>query len=516
MANVLRAVLACVALIGVFVGFVSSQPGDYQSGRPYGAITLIGATFLGGAGTDDAYEPSVAVADDSSIYVSGFTASTDFPVSPDAYNTAFNGGATDRFVSRFGSGLSRMSASTYIGSAGASAGFIGGNGDDIGHAVGIDGEGNVFIAGYTESADYPVTQDGFDTEYNGGRDMFVSKFDSGLTTLLASTFVGGSGDEGYKWPRIDLAITAAGEVVVGGITHSVDFPVTSQAYDREFNGGTESGDAFVVVLDNSLSRLKASTYLGGSQNEWRVAVHAIEGGVLVCGETESSDFPTTENAYDRTLNVVKDVFVARFDEKLTTLEASTLFGGSKLDEALDVALAASGEVFITGYTESEDLPVTAGSYSQAWGGGKREGYAAKFDAELSTLVSSTFFGGSAVDFPRGLALDDEGIVYLTGNTTSRDFPITDNALSAGYRGGSSRGDVFLLIFDSSLREMKFSTLIGGSSEDTGFGIDIDDQRRIVVVGSTGSADFPLGKVSIDKTYNGGANDSFVLLFSGFR
>ena len=517
MAKVLRLVLACVALIGVFAGFASFQPGDHISVGLQDEVTLIGATFLGGNGTDDSYEPSIAVADDSSIYVSGFTASTDFPVTPDAYNTAFNGGVTDRFVSRFDSGLSQMPASTYIGSAGASAGFIGGNGDDVGHAIGVDGEGNVFIAGYTESADYPVTDDGFDTEYNGGRDVFISKFDSGLTKLLASTFVGGSGDEGYRWPRIDMAVTAAGDVIVVGITHSVDFPVTASAFDREFNGGTESGDAFVVVLDNSLSTLKASTYLGGSHNEWRVAVHAVVGGgVLVCGETESSDFPTSANAYDRMLNVIKDVFIARFDDELSTLEASTLFGGSKLDEALDVELSASGEIFITGYTESEDLPVTSGSYSRAWGGGKREGYAAKFDFDLSTLVSSTFFGGSAVDFPRGLALDHEGNVYITGNTTSRDFPVTDNAFSAGYRGGSSRGDVFMLIFDGSLRDMKYSALIGGDSEDTGFCIDVDPQGSIVIAGSTNSADFPMGTDSFDDAYNGGANDSFVLEFSGMR
>ena len=516
MTKVLRLVLACVALIGVFAGFASFQPGDHMSAGLQDEVTLIGATFLGGNGTDDSYEPSIAVADGSSIYVSGFTASTNFPVTPDAYNTAFNGGVTDRFVSRFESGLSQLQASTYIGSAGASAGFIGGNGDEVGHAIGVDGDGNVFIAGYTESADYPVTQDGFDTEYNGGRDVFISKFDSGLTKLLASTFVGGSGDEGYRWPRVDMAVTAAGDVIVVGITHSIDFPVTANAFDREFNGGSESGDAFVVVLDNSLSTLKASTYLGGSHNEWRLAVHAVEGGVLVCGETESSDFPTSVNAYDRTLNVIKDVFVARFDDELSTLEASTLFGGSKLDEVLDVVLSASGEVFITGYTESEDLPVTAGSYSRVWGGGKREGYAAKFDSALSTLVSSTFFGGSAVDFPRGLALDHDGNVYLTGNTTSRDFPVTDNALSADFRGGSSRGDVFMVIFDGSLREMKYSALIGGSSEDTGFGIEVDDQRRIVIVGSTNSADFPMGTNSFDDSYNGGANDNFVLEFSRIR
>ena len=517
MAKALRLVLACSALIGVFTGVVLFQSGDCMSVGLNDEVTLIGATFLGGSGTDDAYETSIAIADNSTIYISDFTASTDFPVSPDAYNAAFNGGHTDRFVSRFHSGLSEMPASTYIGSAGASAGFIGGNGDDVGHAIGVDGEGNVFIAGYTESANYPATDDGFDTGYNGGRDVFISKFDSGLTKLLASTFVGGSGDEGYRWPRIDMAVTAAGDVIVVGITHSVDFPVTAGAFDREFNGGNESGDVFVIVLDNSLSTLKASTYLGGSHNEWRPAVHAVEGGgVLVCGETESSDFPTTANAYDRTLNVIKDVFIARFDDELSTLEASTLFGGSKLDEALDVEVSDSGEIFITGYTESEDLPVAAGSYSRAWGGGKREGYAAKFDSDMSTLVSSTFFGGSAVDFPRGLALDHEGNVFITGNTTSPDFPVTENALSAGYRGGSSRGDVFMLIFDGSLLDMKYSALIGGGFEDTGFCIRVDRQGRIVIAGSTNSADFPTGQGSFDDTYNGGANDSFVLQFSGMR
>ena len=513
----LRLALACVASTCVFTGFVSSLPGNTISARLYDEVTLSGVTFLGGSGTDDAYELSIAFADNSSIYVSGFTASTDFPVTPDAFDTTFNGGVTDRFVSRFDSGLSRLSASTYIGSVGAAAGFIGGNGNDLGHAIAIDGEGNVFIAGYTESANYPVTEDAFDTGYNGGRDAFISKFDSDLTTLLASTFVGGSGDEGYKWPRIDMAVTAAGDVIVVGITHSVDFPVTASAFDRKFNGGTESGDAFVVVLDNSLSTLKASTYLGGSHNEWRVAVHPIEdGGVLVCGETESSDFPTSANAYDRTLNVIKDVFIARFDDELSTLEASTLFGGSKLDEALDIELSASGEIFITGYTESEDLPVTAGSYSQAWGGGRREGYAARFDFDLSTLVSSTFFGGSAVDLPRGLALDHQGNVYITGNTTSRDFPVTANAHSAEFRGGSSRGDVFVLIFDGNLADMKYSALIGGEAEDTGFCIDVDAEGRVVVAGSTSSADFPMGPGSFDDSYNGGANDSFVLEYSRMR
>lgn len=122
----------------------------------------------------------------------------------------------------------------------------------------------------------------------------------------------------------------------------------------------------------------------------------------------------------------------------------------------------------------------------------------------------------SVDFPRGLALDDEGNVYLTGNTTSHDFPITNNALSTEFQGGSSRGDVFVLVFDGSLSAMKYSTLIGGDAEDTGFCIEVNDQGSIVIAGSTSSANFPMGPDSFDDTYNGGANDGFVLELSGIR
>ncbi len=508
--------LRYVALICMFASIALYLSGALAEAGRVPGVSLTGATFLGGSKGDDSYEPSILVADDSSIYISGFTSSSDFPVTPDAYDSTFNGGATDRYVSRLHRSLSKMSASTFIGSAGAPAGYVGGNGDDSGHAIAIDRTGNVFIAGYTESADYPVTETGFDTEYNGGRDIVVSKFDSGLRTLLASTYIGGTGDEGYRWPRIDMAVTRAGDVVVAGITHSVDFPVTTSAYSRAFSGGNESGDAFVAVLDNSLSTLKASTYLGGSDNEWRISIQALESGeVLVSGETESSDFPTTADAYDRSLNVIKDVFISRFDKDLSILEVSTLFGGSRLDEALDIELSASGEIVIVGYTESMDLPVTAGSHRQEWSGGKRDGFAAKFSSDLSVLVASTFFGGSAVDMARGLALDRGGNIYITGNTTSRDFPVTGDAFSSELQGGAFRGDIFLLVFDNTLHDIRYSSLIGGDAEDTGFTIAVDASGGIVIAGSTNSADFPKTPESFDNTYNGGANDNFLLRFSGF-
>ncbi len=495
-------------IITAFTGFYPHQSENENH-------KLLSAAFLGGSNFDDAYEPSIAFDADGALLISGFTLSTDFPVTENIYSNKFIGGQTDRFISLISNDLAQLKASTYMGSKGTSFGFVGGNGDDLGHAVAVDKDGNVFIAGYTESANYPVTTSAYDASYNGGRDVFISKFDKDLKTLSASTFIGGSGDEGYMWPRIDMTVNADGDVIVSGITHSVDFPITSGAFSGKFNGGEQSGDAFIVILDNNLSKLKASTYLGGSNNEWRVAVHALKNGsVLVCGETESDDFPTSRQAYDRTLNVIKDVFISRFDSRLRRLEASTLFGGSKLDEALDMDVSDNGEIYITGYTESQDLPVTSGSFNQAWSGGNREGYAAKFDKDLSTLICSTFFGGSGVDFPRGIALDEDGDVYITGNTTSKDFPLTEGAYSSVYTGGRFRGDVFLVKFTGKLDKLDYSTLIGGNSEDTGFCIDLDKNGNIFIAGSTSSKDFPMPTNSFDNTYNGGGNDTFILKFSG--
>ena len=135
---------------------------------------------------------------------------------------------------------------------------------------------------------------------------------------------------------------------------------------------------------------------------------------------------------------------------------------------------------------------------------------AKFHPDLSTLISSTLVGGSAVDFPRGLVLDDHGNVVVTGNTTSQDFPVTDSSRSAGYSGGNSRGDVFVLSLDGDLGTINSSALFGGEGEDTGFAIAIDAEGGILITGSTNSADFPTTPTSYDGSYNGGSNDSFLL------
>lgn len=509
-------VVLFIAVLTAFIvfGFSSIEPASPGVKSKKNEILFVGATYLGGSNADDFYETSIAIGDAEAVVISGFTLSNDFPVTSSSYKSSFNGGRTDRFLSKISNNLDRLTASTFVGSRGFGFGFVSGDGDDIGHAVAIDEKGNVFIAGYTDSESYPVTDGSYDTSFNGGRDAFISKFDSELNVLIASTFIGGTGDEGYLWPRIDMTVNKSGEVIITGITHSVDFPVSSNAFSSRMNGGLRSGDVFVSVFDNDLKKLKASTYLGGSSDEWRVSVSTdADGDIFVCGETESSDFPTTDKAYDRTLNTIKDAFITRFDKDLSKIKASTFYGGSKLDEAIDMKISNDGLVYITGYTESEDIPVTTGSFSKFWNGGNRDGYIAALDTELGSVRYSTLIGGSNVDFPRGITLDDQGNVYITGNTNSQDFPVTSNAYSSDFKGGSSRGDVFLSKFSHDLSGLSYSTLVGGSRDDTGFCIEIDHQGNIFIAGHTSSKDFPGTENSFSKKYNGGINDCFILKFS---
>ncbi len=485
-----------------------------------GAIDpFLASTFLGGSNDDDTYEPTIILDKEGRIYITGFTSSHDFPVTPGAYSTQLNRGTKDRFISRFKNDLSQLIASTFVGGKGFEGGFIGGNGDELGHGIALDRDGNVYIAGYTESPDYPVTSGSFDESYNGGRDIFITKLDAGLTTILASTFLGGAGDEGYQWPRIDMAIDEKGDVYVAGITHSVDFPVSDSAYDKSFNGGLLSGDAFIVKLDGGLTRLLASTYLGGRDDEWRVSlVIDSEHHVYVCGETASPDFPVTPQAYDQTFNVTKDIFISKLNDDLSALKASTIFGGSKLDEALAMALSENGNVYITGYTESNDFPTTQGALSREWNGGDRDAYIAKFNDDLSELMASTFLGGSLREMSRGLVTDKNGDVYVTGITLSPDFPATlgKNKMNSPERS-SGRGDAFFTKCNADLSKILISTCFGGSAGDDAYGIEIDRDGHIYIAGLTSSHDFPTSEGVYDNSYAGGRSDCFIIKMdlSGF-
>ena len=396
--------------------------------------------------------------------------------------------------------------------------FLGGSNDDYGDSIAIDTSGNVYVTGYTYSTDFPTTSGAYDTSQNGATDVFVSKLDSGLTSLLASTFLGGSGlDYG-----VSLAIDTSGNVYVTGYTYySSDFPTTSGAYDTSFNSGYY--DAFVLKLDSGLISLLASTYLGGSGGDYAWSLALDTGGnVYVTGETSSTDFPTTSGAYDTSYNGNYDVFISKLDSGLTSLLASTYLGGSGQDFGQSLTLDTSGNVYVAGSAFSSNFPTTIGAYDTTFNGGDYDVdvFVSKLDGGLTSLLASTYLGGSGYDEGYYLALDTSGNVYATGRTYSSDFPTTSGAYDTSR---NVNWDVFVSKLDGGLTSLLASTYLGGSgydgSEDGihGYSLVLDTGGNVYVAGYTESTDFPTTSGAYDTSYNSGSSsggDVFVSKLNG--
>ena len=260
----------------------------------------------------------------------------------------------------------------------------------------------------------------------------------------------------------------------------------------------------------------ASTYFGGNGHEFCEAIAVDdEGNIYAAGNTRSLDFPTTESAYTRNPKGKSDVFIAKFDNELKTLLASTLIGGDEDECAYTMLFDPRGYVYVAGYTSSEDFPTTEQAYDRNYNGGDGDAFILKMDKDLKTLVSSTYLGGSGVEddwrSPE-MVQDGDGNVYIAGITDSDDFPTTPEAFQQKYNGGTR--DVFLSKFDSNLRKLLASTLLGGSSDDRmGRSLCIDvKEKEICVGGYTFSPDFPTSQDAYGRVVSGGL-DGFVSKFS---
>ncbi len=392
-------------------------------------------------------------------------------------------GYEDIFVSKLNSDLSSLLAST----------FIGGSTRDYAHAITIDSSGNLYVVGHTGSSNYPTTTGAYDSSPNGFYDGFVSKLSSDLSSLLASTFIGGNRSDSANAITID----SSGNLSVAGGTGSSNYPTTSGAYDSSHNGGQ---DVFVSKLNSDLSSLLASTFIGGSGGD---DAHAItidsSGNLYVAGWTGSSDYPTTTGAYDSSYNGRSDVFVSKLGSDLSSLLASTFIGGSSIDHAHAITINSSSNLYVTGSTDSSDYPTTTGAYDSSHNGGT-DGFVSKFSSDLGGLSASTFIGGSGYDYAYTIAIDSSGKPYVAGTTYSSDYPTTEGAYDSSYNGGEV--DIFVSKLDSDLGGLSASTFIGGNSTDWGYAITIDSSGNLYVVGHTGSSNYPTTTRAYDSSHNG--------------
>jgi hypothetical protein len=453
---------------------------DYDPAYELIIDPLLASTFMGDGGNDWGY--AIATDESGHVFVTGYSWSANFPTTAGSFSGSFNG-VKDAFVSKFSNDLSTLLVST----------FIGGGSWDNGHSITVEPTGEVLVAGATGSRNFPTTGAAYDNTYNGGtNDVFVCKLDNDLASIIASTFIGG-GDDDYGY---DLTLDEAGNVFVTGTTESADYP--AGGYDQTFNGGFE--DVFVSKLNNGLSTLLASTYIGGSTDEGADAVITDNAGnVFISGFTYSDDFPTAGMPYDSTHNGSGDIFVAKFNNSLSILSSATFIGGSNFEEGHAMAMDSAQNVFIAGYTGSPEYPSTPGVYDPTFNGA-HDAIITKLDNNLFGILASTFIGGAEDDDGYGLVIEGAENVFITGITFSTDYPVTASTFDPTHNG---RRDIFVSRFSFDLVELLESTYLGGSDNDWALDLAIDDAGSVFVGGGTYSNDFPIEGSPYDDSFNGG-------------
>jgi hypothetical protein len=470
----------------------------YDRSRPLiiDPLVLSYSTYLGGSFNDSV--TSIAVDSAGNAYVTGIAQSTDFPTTPGSFQPTSGGTSTfvtSTFVTKLNPAGSALVYSTYLSNDFFSAG------------IAIDADGNAYITG-SASADFPTTQGAFQPNFGGGTDAFLAKLNPAGSALVYSTYLGGTQFDGGS----KIAVDAAGNAYVTGMTRSIDFP-TANAFQPSYAGSSSSSDAFVAKVNPTGTVLVYSTYLGGAAFDEGTGIAVDMGGnAYVTGSTSSADFPTTAGAFQPAFGGTRDTFVA----KLTpagSLVYSTYLGGSAGEYGNAVAVDDEGNVYVAGSTQSRNFPTTAGAFQRAFSDGfdpicicvAADAFVTKLDPTGSNLVYSTYLGGNATDRAFGIAVDSARDVYVTGAAASANFPTTVGAFQPSYRGGSF--DAFVTKLDRTGSALVYSSYLGGSFQDAGLGIAVDAARNVYVAGGTGfehpnSNDFPTTPGAFQRTPGG--------------
>ena len=447
---------------------------------------IVYSSYLGGSLVDNVN--AIAVDGSGAIYVTGQTFSNNFP-RVSAFDSSF-AGESEAFVTKFNASGSSLVYSTYLG----------GNKDDNGFGIAVDASGNAYVAGSTDSIDFPLVS-ASQTSFGGGaEDAFVAKL-SATGLPVYSTYLGGSGADNARGIDID----ESGNAYVAGQTSSPNFPTSAGVFQTVLRG---AADAFVTKLDSTSGRVY-STYLGGSGVEIGngIAVHA--GRASLAGTTNSTDLnPNPTLGFLPTYRGgASDGFVANLNPVANSMGMSYL-GGSGTDVANDIAVTAIGAPYITGVTESTNFPTVSAFHSTLRG--PSDAFLTSLTDTLGGASFSTYYGGDGREEGLGVSLSSSGDrIYFAGNTNSTDFPLlapVDGVLSGGL-------DAFVVAVSATpppiTRSVSYATYLGGSQEDAAFAVAASRSgpSGVYIAGDTVSTDFPV--VAPFRSSNAGTIDVFV-------
>ncbi len=460
------------------------------------------ATYLGGSDYDQLRW--VLAYPDGSVIVAGQSHSADYPTTPGVVQWQYAGEPPgtghpgiyggDIVISRLSGDGSQLLASTFLG---------GSRQERSAYMLALDAEGNVIVSSTTRSTDFPTTPGAYQRRYGGGTaDTVAAKLTPDLRRLIWATYVGGPGED---WARAGFALDEKDNLILVGRTTTAAFATPGAV--RVPSGGW---DAAVVKLSADGSRVLFAARFGASGNEALVGVSvATDGRIILWGHSWSRHLPVV-----RALQRGNAGPAGTADMMLAVLSADgrrllhwTLLGGAN-DEFAETAPAvlADGTIALIGNTAPDDFPVTADAWWARRKGGPGDGVIVLFDPTAGTLRYSTFFGGSGSDAFLGPVLDREGNIYLYGQTSSPDLPVTDDAIQPRLAGGD---DGYFAILSRDARRLLYATYLGGSRHDQIRKVTVLEDGALLITGRTESPDFPV----IPGAYQGqlaGDSDGFVV------
>jgi hypothetical protein len=464
---------------------------------------LVYSTYLGGS--DLNYSKSIAVDSQGNAYITGETTSADFPIAGVPFQQTLQGSKT-AFVTKLNAAGTALIYSTYMG----------GNGSSSASGIAVDSQGSAYIAGVTDSTSFPVTPGAFQATtpaVSGNTSAFVTKLNPTGSALIYSTYIGPDGSTGAS----GIAVDSQGSAYITGDTLSPDFPITAGAFQTTLAFLTNpigGSSAFVTKLNPAGTALIYSTFLGGNiyDHSYSIAVDS-QGCAYVTGEAQSPDFPTTPGAFQTTNHARLggiNAFVTKFNPTGTGLIYSTYLGGSD-GRGNAIALDSQGNAYIAGQVGARDFPVTPGAFQTILKGGFNA-FVTKLNSAGTALLYSTYLGGSDGDRAVGIAVDSHGNAYITGETSSRDFPVTPGAFQSTSHANLVYSNAFVTKLNPTGTALLYSTFLGGSDYASGAAIAVDSQGNAYITGDTSSTDFPVTKGAFQTAQQGiqrGTNNAFV-------
>ena len=494
-----HAVAVAYVVAGMTYGF---RLGPRDAGAPVVIDPILQSSYIGGAGLDSANAMAVDPST-GDVIVAGHTSSN-----PSR--------GVDGFVARFDPTLHTLERFTYLG---------GGRADEILTVAIHPATGDVYVGGFTDSADFPGTSGGAQREYAANGDGFVARLDAALV-LRGATYLGGAGDgmgsSGVEKIEAIAIHPVTGDVYVGGYTTSENLPGTTGGAQASpgpdtCNIGMCAAAGFVARYDRGLGTLTQATYFGASQTACEpaayvraLAIHPSSGEILIGGQA-GCDIPGTPGGAQSQHSGFNG-FVSRLDPALARVLQSTFVSPDGFDDVRGIAVdPRSGDVLATGWKNGPGLPATDGAF-QPVAAGENDGIVARFDSSLTRMIAATYFGSGQDDSCRSIAVDpSNGDVLVAGDSFSVDLPGTAGGAQPAVAGDD---EAFVARFDPSLTRLVRSTYLGGSEDDVALAVAAHPgSGDVLVAGTTTSGNFPGAAGGAQPTYEGGSEvlggDGFV-------